>query len=231
MVPVLEAVPNFSEGRDPGWVKRLVEELSATGVDVLDWSADPDHNRSVVTLLGDPRTVEAAAVVAARFALEHIDLRTHRGVHPRVGALDVLPFVPLHGLSMDDAVRSAHRVGERLADLGLPVYFYGAASATRRTVQQIRRGGFEAFQQGYPPEREPDLLPRDRTGTHPTGGVVCVGARKVLLAWNLYVEGVPLEALRMLAAELRESGGGFPKLRALAFELKTRARHQISMNL
>jgi glutamate formiminotransferase len=231
MVPVLEAVPNFSEGRDPGWVTGLVEQIAATGADVLDWSSDPDHNRSVVTFIGDPRTVEAAALVAARLAMERIDLRVHEGVHPRVGALDVMPFVPLHGLAMDDAAGSAHRVGERLADLGLPVYFYGAASAARRTVPQIRRGGFEAFRHGYPTGREPDLLPRGSTGPHPTAGVVCVGARPVLLAWNVYVEGVEVDSLRALAAGLRESGGGFRALRALAFELRTRERLQISMNL
>jgi glutamate formiminotransferase len=231
MVPVLEAVPNFSEGRDPAWLTGLVDRLEATGADVLDWSADPDHHRSVVTFIGDAATVESAALVCARYALEHIDLRTHEGVHPRVGALDVLPFVPLEGLDIDDAVRSAHRVGEALAGLGLPVYYYGAAAPAPRALAEIRRGGFEAFADGYPPGREPDVLPRDRAGPHPTAGVVCVGARRVLLAWNLYVEGVPLAALQGVARGLRESGGGFRSLRALAFELKTRRRSQISMNL
>jgi glutamate formiminotransferase len=115
--------------------------------------------------------------------------------------------------------------------LGLPVYFYGAASRSGRTLREIRRGGFEAFREGYPPGREPDILPRGRTGPHPTAGVVCVGARGVLLAWNIYVEGVPLESLKRLAGQLRESGGGFRSLRALAFELRTRQRQQISMNL
>lgn len=231
MVPVLEAVPNFSEGRDPTWVAGLVERVAATGADILDWSSDPDHNRSVVTFVGDPGTVEEAAVACALHAVEHIDLRKHQGVHPRVGALDVLPFVPLHGLTIEDAVRSAHRVGRTLAELGLPVYFYGAAARIRRSLAELRKGGFEAFRQGYPPGREPDLAPRGRTGPHPTAGVVCVGARRVLLAWNVYVEGVPLDALRRLAGELREEGGGFPSLRALAFELRSRGRHQISMNL
>src|SRR5688572_30437786 len=181
MVPVLEAVPNFSEGRDPVWVQRLVEKIAATGADVLDWSADPDHNRSVVTFIGDPRTVEEAATVCARYALEHIDLRSHQGVHPRVGALDVLPFVPLHGLTLDDAVASAHRVGGALAELGLPVYFYGAASTRGRSLSQIRKGGFEAFARGYPAGREPDLAPPKGSGPHPTAGVTCVGARSVLL--------------------------------------------------
>jgi glutamate formiminotransferase len=231
MVPVLEAVPNFSQGRDPEWTRGLVERVAATGADVLDWSSDPDHNRSVLTFIGDPRTVEAAALASARHAIEHIDLRMHEGVHPRVGALDVLPFVPLRGLSISDAAASAHRVGEGLAELGLPVYFYGAASDPPRSLAAIRRGGFEAFHDGYPAGREPDLLPRGRSGPHPTAGVVCVGARQVLLAWNVYVEGLPLEVLRALAAELRERGGKFRSLRALAFELRMRGRQQISMNI
>jgi glutamate formiminotransferase len=231
MVPVLEAVPNFSHGRDPEWTKGLVERVAATGADVLDWSSDPDHNRSVVTFIGDPPTVEAAALVAARHALEHIDLRTHQGVHPRVGALDVLPFVPLRGLSITDAAASAHRVGASLADLGLPVYFYGAATDPPRSLAAIRKGGFEAFRDGFPPGREPDLHPRGRSGPHPSAGVTCVGARHVLLAWNVYVEGIPLDALARLAAELRERGGTFPSLRALAFDLRTRGRQQISMNI
>jgi glutamate formiminotransferase len=231
MVPVLEAVPNFSEGRDPEWLKGLVDRIAATGADVLDWTADPDHNRSVVTFIGDPRAVESGAMAAALHAVERLDLRTHMGVHPRVGAIDVLPFVPLHELTMEDAVRSAHRVGEALAHAGLPVYFYGAASRSGRTLADIRRGGFEAFRAGFPPGRDPDLHPRGRSGPHPTAGVVCVGARRVLLAWNVYVEGVPVEELRTLAGQLRERGGGFRSLRALAFELETRERHQISMNL
>jgi glutamate formiminotransferase len=224
-------VPNFSHGRDPEWTRGLVERVAATGADVLDWSSDPDHNRSVVTFIGDPRTVEGAALVAARFALEHIDLRTHEGVHPRVGALDVLPFVPLKSLTLSDAANSAHRVGAALAELGLPVYFYGAAADPPRPLATIRRGGFEAFRDGYPPGREPDLHPRGRSGPHPSAGIVCVGARQVLLAWNVYVEGVPLAALSSLASELREGEGRFRSLRALAFDLRTRGRRQISMNL
>src|SRR5689334_12756183 len=111
MIKVLEAVPNFSEGRDLSKVRALVDTIAAEGVDVLDWSADPDHHRCVVTYIGDPTRVESASLAAARFALEHIDLREHQGVHPRVGALDVLPFVPLSGVRMEDAVRAARRVG------------------------------------------------------------------------------------------------------------------------
>src|SRR5688572_19263035 len=128
MVKVLEAVPNFSEGRDLAKVRALVDTISAEGADVLDWSADPDHHRSVVTYIGDPPVVEAASLAAARFAIEHFDLRLHAGVHPRVGSLDVLPFVPLEAMRMGDAVACAHRVGVGIARMGVPVFYYGMAS-------------------------------------------------------------------------------------------------------
>jgi glutamate formiminotransferase len=228
---VLEAVPNFSEGRDLDWLRELVGVIGGTGVEVLDASADPDHNRSVVTFVGDPGSVEAAAIAAARFALERIDLRRHRGVHPRVGALDVLPFVPLQGLAISDAVKSAHRVGTALAGLGLPVYFYGEASTPPgRRLAELRRGGFEALVEAFPEGRAPDLDGGLRAA-HPTAGVACVGARRLLLAWNVYLEGVELERVRALAGEVRELGGGFASLRALALRLESNDRLQLSMNL
>jgi glutamate formiminotransferase len=175
--------------------------------------------------------VEAASVDAARFALEHIDLRRHRGVHPRVGALDVLPFVSLHALEMSDAVASAHRVGRRIADLGIPVYFYGQASnPPGRRLADVRRGGFEALAAGFPDDRRPDL-PVGAERPHPTAGVTCVGARTVLLAWNVFLSGIDVEGAREIAAELRERGGGFPGLRALGLRLPQQDRVQISMNL
>jgi len=235
MVPVLEAVPNFSEGRDPERIRKLVRAVENQGAEVLDWSADPDHHRSVVTFVGDPATVEDASVAAARVAVSEIDLRDHRGVHPRIGALDVLPFVPLEGLGMEEAVRSAHRVGERLArEVELPVYFYRDASRPPgRGLAELRRGGFERLREGFPPQRKPDLLPPgwDYPGVHPTAGATCVGARPLLLAWNVYVEGLELEAVREIARSLRETEGGFPGLRALGLRLPRRERIQVSMNL
>ena len=235
MVPVLEAVPNFSEGRDLGWIQELVQVIAGEGVEVIDWTADGDHHRSVVTYIGDPESVEAASIAAARFASEGIDLRTHEGLHPRIGALDVLPFVPVHDLTMDSAVESARRVGSRLAAEGVPVYFYGEArtpSRSDRSLASIRRGGFEALRGGFPPGREPDLTAPQWPGRpHPTAGGTCVGARRVLLAWNVFVEGMSLEALGAVAKGLRESGGGFRHLRVLALELPGSGRLQISMNL
>jgi glutamate formiminotransferase len=231
MLKVLEAVPNFSEGRDTDAVRALVAVIAASDVDVLDWSADADHNRAVVTYIGDPGSVEEAAIAAARFAREHFDLRRHRGVHPRVGALDVLPFVPMHGLAMEDAVASARRVGRAIADLGIPVFFYGEASdPPGRGLAQLRRGGFEAAAGGFPEDLRPDL-PLDARRPHPSAGATCVGARRVLLAWNVFVSGIDVAAAREVATGLRERGGGFKGLRALGLHLEGQDRVQISMNL
>lgn len=230
-VPVLEAVPNISEGRDLGLIRDLVERIDAHDVEVLDWSADPDHHRAVITFIGPPPAVEAAAVDLARFARDHIDLRAHRGVHPRVGALDVLPFVPLHDLSMPDAVASAWRVGEEIERLGIPVFHYGEASdPPGRGLAALRRGGFEALTSGWPDDRKPDRSAA-RQAAHPTAGVTCVGARPVLLAWNVFVAGLTVEAARGIAASIRERGGGFDGLRALGLRLSGSGRVQVSMNL
>lgn len=231
MVSVMEAVPNFSEGRDTEKVRALVDTIAAEDVEVLDWSSDRDHNRTVVTFIGEPRDVEEASVAAGRFAREHIDLRRHEGVHPRIGALDVLPFVPLEGLAMSDAVASAHRVGRRIAELGIPVFFYGQASdPPGRRLSELRRGGFEALRGGFPDDRRPDL-PVDATHPHPAAGVTCVGARGILLAWNVFVADLDVHGAREIAASLRESGGGFEGLRALGLHLAGGDRVQISMNL
>lgn len=209
MSALLEAVPNFSEGRDPGFVEAVVRAVGDAGAEVLDASSDPDHNRSVVTFVGSPVQVEAGAIAAARVAMERIDLNRHEGVHPRVGALDVLPFVPLAGMSMAEAVQSAHRAGNALAEMGLPVYWYAnASSPPGRRLAELRRGGFEGLRNGCPDDRRPDLS-AGLDGVHPTAGISCVGARPLLLAWNVWVEGVSLEMLRALARRLRESGAGF----------------------
>ena len=134
MVPILEAVPNFSEGRDLGWIGELLQVIERESVEVLDWTADREHHRSVVTYIGDLESVEAASIAAALFAMDGIDLRTHQGLHPRIGALDVLPFVPLHDLTMDLAIESARRVAGRLAEEGIPVY----STEKRVTVRQRR---------------------------------------------------------------------------------------------
>ena len=152
-------------------------------------------------------------------------------VHPRVGALDVLPFVPLEGMRMEDAVACAHRVGSGIGRLGVPVFYYGMASdPPGRGLATLRRGGFEALRDGFPRGLVPDQPPGARM-PHPSAGVTCVGARKVLLAWNVFVEGLPLADAREIAAKIREAGGGFPGLRALGLHLLGSDRVQISMNL
>jgi glutamate formiminotransferase len=232
---LLEVVPNFSEGRDPAVVLAIVDAMKAAGADILDWSADADHHRSVVTFVGSPAIVENAAVAGARVAMERIDLNRHQGVHPRIGALDVLPFVPVAGATIADARASARRVGQRLSrELGIPVYYYGAASEPPgRPLSALRKGGFETLRTAWPADRPPDVLPAGwpHGGVHPTAGVTCVGARQILLAWNVYVTGIGDEAARRIARSLRESQGGFLGVRALAVRLPGTNRLQISMNV
>ncbi len=233
--PLLEAVPNFSEGRDRSIVLAIVDAMCEAGADVLDWHMDADHHRSVVTAVGPPDVVEEAALAGVRVAVERIDLRRHRGVHPRIGAVDVLPFVPLVGLTLADARAVAHRAGGRIVrEAGVPIFYYGEASdPPGRRLADLRRGGYERLVAGWPEGRVPDALPAEwhHVGAHPTAGATCVGARDVLLAWNVISEGVDLAAAKRVAARLRERGGGPKGVRALAFELPSRRVIQISMNL
>ena len=232
MTPVLEAVPNFSEGRDLSLVREFARVIAAEGAEVLARTADPDHHRSVISFAGAPPVVERAALSVARLAVEAIDMRRHAGVHPRVGALDVLPFIPARGLGMDEAAACAHRVARGLAGMGIPVYLYGDA-AGGRSLSSLRAGGFEALVGGFPAGRQPDILPRSwgHPGIHPTAGATCVGARPPLLAWNVCVAGLSLEQVRGIARRLRETGGGFVGLRALGLYLPSSDIFQISMNL
>lgn len=234
----MEAVPNFSEGRSPEFVSAAAEAFARTGCDVLHTTRDPDHNRCVITVIGAPGEVEEGAVAAAGVARERIDMRRHRGVHPRVGALDVLPFVPLRGVEMPGAVALARRAATRIARLGIPVHYYAEASEPPgRTLASIRRGGFEALAGKAAAGRRPADVPGTGGGApahhlaHPTAGAACVGARGVLLAWNVDVEGVSLEEARGIAAAVRETGGGFRGLRAMARFLPEQGRMQVSMNL
>lgn len=233
---VLEAVPNVSEGRDPSVIAALADAVaSVPGVALVDVSSDPDHHRSVLTYLGPPDAVLEASVAVAREAKARIDLRRHEGVHPRIGALDVLPLVPLFGIDLKEAATLARDLGRRIAEeVGIPVFLYAAASEPPgRLLADLRRGGLEAFGGGFPSDRVPDLLPPDwRTGRlHPTAGAVCVGARPPLLAWNVYLADDDLACAEEIADRIRESGGGFRGLRALAFRLPSRGRVQVSMNL
>ena len=232
MVPVLEAVPNFSEGRDQSRVREFARTIASEGAEVLASTSDADHHRSVISFAGSPRVVERAALSVARLAMDCIDMRRHAGVHPRLGALDVLPFIPVQGLGMEETAAIARRVARGLARMGIPVYLYGAAG-TGKPLSSLRAGGFEALVDGFPAGREPDILPRpwDHPGVHPTAGATCVGARPPLLAWNVYVSGLSREQVNGVARRLRESGGGFGGLRALGLYLPSGDAFQISMNL
>lgn len=239
MTEVVETVPNFSEGRDPGFVSAAAAAFARAGCEVLHTTMDPDHHRSVITAIGPSGAVVEGAVAAAALALERIDMRAHVGVHPRIGALDVLPFVPLHGIDMAGAAALARRAAARIARLGMPVYLYGAASEPPGVgLASIRRGGFEALAARSEDDGTAADLPgrgglrtRQYRFAHPTAGAVCVGAREVLLAWNVDIEGVGLDSARSIAAGIREAGGGFAGLRALALRLREQDRLQISMNL
>ncbi len=189
---------------------------AAVGEILLDCSSDPDHNRTVLTFAGDPREVMDAAMAAARVAVEKIDIGSHTGVHPRLGALDVLPFVPVEGASLQDCAEMANAVGTRLWDeLGVPVYLYEAAGSRR--LEEIRRHAGE-------------LAPDIGQGRHPTAGAAVVGARKFLIAWNIHLKTTDIAAARAIAREVRESGGGFPAVKALGLALESKQQVQVSIN-
>ena len=232
MIPVVEAVPNFSEGRDPRFADRVAALYERAGCEVLDRTRDPDHHRAVVTVIGSPGAVEEGSVASAGLALRSIDLRSHSGIHPRVGALDVLPFIPLHRIGMDETVALARRAAARIAALGVPAILYGAASVPPgRSLARIRR------RSRAPEPDEADLPGLDAEGRplhplrHPTAGAVCVGARPVLLAWNVDLTGISLAEAKEIAGRIRERNGGFRGVRALGLHLPHQGRLQISMNL
>jgi glutamate formiminotransferase / 5-formyltetrahydrofolate cyclo-ligase len=229
----LECVPNVSEGRRPDVVARLARAAaSAPGVRLLDVSSDPDHNRSVLTLAGEPDSLHASLLALYEAALAEIDLRSHEGVHPRVGAVDVTPFVPLGEAPMELAVAAAERLGEEVARrFGLPVYLYEKAARRpdRRLLADIRRGGFEGFPARIAdPAWAPDFGP---SRVHPTAGVTVIGARFFLIAFNAVLETPDLAVARAIARRVRESGGGLPAVRAMGVYLASRGLAQVSMNL
>ena len=230
---IVECVPNVSEGRDPARLARVAAAVRATpGVTLADVHADPDHHRSVFTFLGEPATVAAGAVALAEAALAEIDMREHRGIHPRIGALDVLPFVPLSDTPMSVAVTLAHAVGATLATRhALPVYYYGEAARRpeRRALRELRHGEYEGLAARLGEEAgRPDDGP---ARFDPRRGAVLVGARGVLVAYNVWLASDDLAAARAIAREVRASGGGLPAVQALGLPLTSRGRVQVSMNL
>ena len=234
MAEIVECVPNFSEGRRKEVVDAIAQAIaSVPGVRVLDQEMDADHNRSVITFVGDRTSVAEAAYRVAKKAVELIDMNRHRGEHPRVGALDVLPFVPIAGVTMDDCVALARSVGKRIADeLQVPVYLYEAAATRpdRRALPDVRRGEYEGLKTEIErnPDRKPDFGP---PRLHPTAGACIVGARPVLIAWNVNLRTADVGVAKRIAKAIRESDGGLPAVRAKGFDLADRGLVQVSMNM
>lgn len=230
---LVECVPNVSEGRRPHIIKAIVDAARhIVDSDVLDVHSDADHHRSVVTMAGTVRGIAKASFALAAAAVEAIDLRQHQGVHPRIGALDVLPFVPLGDTPMATCVALAHGVGRRIAkELAVPVYFYGEAALRpeRRRLADIRRGGYEALVGaiGSDPSRRPDVGP---SVIGPAGATI-VGARPPLVAFNAQLATDDLSVAQAVARALRESSGGLRGVQALGLRLSRVGRVQVSMNV
>ena len=228
--PLVECVPNFSEGRRPEVIAAIVAAVEAANVHLLDVSSDADHNRTVVTFAGAPGPVLDAAFRAVAVAAEHIDLERHHGEHPRIGAADVVPLVPLRDISLAVCAGLAHQLGARIgAELALPVYYYEAAALRpdRANLADVRRGGYEALKHDIVanPARLPDAGPA-RLGP---AGAVLVGARGPLIAFNATLDTADVEIARQIAVTIRASGGGLPYLKALGLLVNGRA--QVSMNV
>ena len=237
MPSLIECVPNFSEGRRPEVVEEIVRAVrSIDGVTLLDYSRDETHNRSVVTFAGSAEPVVKAATAAVGRALELIDMERQTGAHPRIGAVDVIPFVPLGTTRMEECVDLARRFGEQIArTFDLPVYLYGEAAQhpERRRLADVRKGQYEGLKEeiGVNPERYPDYGPKRM---HPRGGAVAVGARKPLIAFNVNLATDDLAIARHIAETIRESSGGMPAVQAMAVLLENpdEPRYaQVSMNL
>jgi glutamate formiminotransferase len=231
---LVECVPNFSEGRKPETVTRLVQAIqSVETACVLDTHLDPDHNRSVITFVASPEMIVEAALRAVALAAELIDMRRHAGVHPRLGATDVLPFVPISGITMEDCAALAHQAGERIAnELSIPVFFYerAALKPDRVNLEDVRRGALELLrdQIAVDPNRAPDVGP---LRVHETAGAIAIGARPFLIAFNVNLSSSDVTVARKIARAVRARQGGLPFVKALGFELSTRGLVQVSMNL
>jgi glutamate formiminotransferase/formiminotetrahydrofolate cyclodeaminase len=231
MATLVECVPNFSEGRDRAKIEAIVEAMRLPGVYLLDREMDPDHNRSVVTLAGDRDAIAEAAIRGVGRAAELIDLTRHRGEHPRLGATDVVPFIPIEGVTLDDCVAIARHVGEQIWQrFQIPVYLYEAAATTpeRQNLENIRRGQFEGVREEIAsnPARRPDF---GEARLHPTAGATVVGARKFLIAYNIYLNTPDVEIAKKIAKAVRFSSGGLRYVKAMGVQVRGLA--QVSMNL
>jgi glutamate formiminotransferase / 5-formyltetrahydrofolate cyclo-ligase len=232
-MPIIESIPNVSEGRRPEVVEAIASAIRALpGVRLLDYSSDASHNRSVFTLAGDAAPLKAAILAMYEQALAHIDLRTHQGEHPRLGAVAVVPFVPIEGVTMAQCVELARDVaGEVASRFGVPIYLYEDASndPARKNLEDIRRGEFEGLaakmaSKGWAPDFGP-------SAPHASAGASVVGARMPLIAYNINLNTDRLDVAKKIAAAIRHSSGGYRFVKAAGFELKDRGIVQVSMNL
>ena len=236
MARIVQCVPNFSEGRRSEVIEQIVEAIgSASSAQVVDYSLDHDHNRAVVTFIGEPEDIRKSMFAGAKAAVDLIDLSKHRGGHPRIGAVDVIPVVPVHELTMAEAVNLSYEIGKDIADgLNIPVYFYerSAVMRHRTSLELIRKGGYEALKKtGLVNGREPDLGPSE---LHPTAGATVVGARGPLIAYNVNLDTDDMEVARKIAAKirkLRKSGEALPGVKAIAVYLRSRGIAQVSTNI
>ncbi len=229
--PVIECVPNFSEGADARRVEAIVAAMHVEGVRLLDWSMDRDHNRSVVTIAGEPGAVVDAAVRGVGKAVELIDLTRQHGVHPRIGAADVIPFVPISGIKLEQCALLARQAGlEIWRQFGVPVFFYEAAAARpdRANLENVRQGQFEGLREavGKDPSRRPDM---GGPNLHPTAGACAVGARKYLVAYNIYFDSTDVALVRAIAKDIRAASGGLKGVKAMG--VLAHGRAQLSMNI
>jgi glutamate formiminotransferase / 5-formyltetrahydrofolate cyclo-ligase len=228
---LIECVPNFSEGQRPEVVTGILAAMRIEGVRLLDWSSDADHNRSVVTIAGPPAAVIESAVRGAGRASELIDLTIQSGVHPRIGAADVIPFVPVRGISLEQCALLARQAGVEIwRRHQVPVYFYEAAAARpdRALLEEVRRGQFEGLRDAVlrEPARRPDV---GGPSLHPTAGASAVGARKYLIAFNLFLDTPEVAVARAIARDIRHSGGGLAGVKAMGVSAQDQA--QVSMNI
>ncbi|TNF76180.1 MAG: glutamate formimidoyltransferase [Bacteroidetes bacterium] len=230
---LIECVPNFSEGRDQETIEAIVKPFRGRkGCGLLDYRADKDHNRLVVSLVGASGPIQDALIEASLVAIEKIDLERHKGGHPRIGAIDVIPFVPLQNIDMKDCVTLAHNFGQRFhAETGIPVYFYEEAAlrAERRHLELIRKGQYEALKaEVTKPERHPDVgEPR----LHPSAGATVIGARKFLIAFNVNLGTADLKVAQEIAKAVRASSGGLCHVKGIGLALEDRGITQVSMNI
>ncbi len=233
MNKIVECVPNFSEGRDLHKIEKIVDAFRAKeGVKLLNYSNDKDHNRMVVTVVGKPEAVKAAVIEAIGIAVKTIDLTQHEGQHPRMGAVDVVPFIPVKNVSMDEAIALSKEVAKTVAEqYELPVFLYekSASAAHRENLASVRKGEFEGLEEKMKsPEWKPDFGPGM---PHPTAGVVAIGARAFLIAYNINLNTNNLEIADKIAKKIRFLGGGLRFCKAMGVELKERNIVQVSMNL